>query len=386
MKVLVVSQVIPQWYVDVLTHALPQNADIDIITGSKVKGNVISSPQHDATSFKSRLICWWKHFKFINKWIKQNKHNHYDLIFAVSNPPINSYVGLKLKKVFSAPFIYMNWDLYPQCIDYMVENPVVHFMCKCWHLWNSNNYPKIDKILTIGDVVAKSINSELRNKIDIKVIPIGVDTKLMRPVLREENIFCLKHDLTDKFIILYSGKMGYGHNIEMIIEAAKKLRNYRDVVFVFIGNGQKYELVKAEAEKEDNSNILLFPFQDSEMFPYSMACGDVGVVTEEEKMAHLFMPSKTYSMMACGMPILGVCTDHDDLYGVITENEIGYAVTDGKADTFAEYVLKLYNDKEKLFALKENSRNAAIKFYDISAVERQYKELFEKYLSGRDEK
>lgn len=237
-------------------------------------------------------------------------------------------------------------------------------------------------MLTIGDVVAQSINAELKKKIDISVIPIGVNTNQIKPVLRQENIFCEQNGLMDKFIVLYSGKMGYGHNIELIIEAAKKLKDNKDIVFVFIGNGQKYELVKNAAE--ENENIMVFPLQPAEIFPYSMACGDVGVVTEEEKMAHLFMPSKTYSMMACGMPVLGVCTDCDDLYNVISENKIGYAVTDGSADTFAQYVKKLYDEREQLEALKARARECAVEKYEITEIEKQYKTVFEKYLHYGD--
>ena len=37
-QVLIVSQVIPQWYVDVLAEALEEGVHIDIITGSNVRG------------------------------------------------------------------------------------------------------------------------------------------------------------------------------------------------------------------------------------------------------------------------------------------------------------------------------------------------------------
>ena len=52
-QILIVSQVIPQWYVDVLTDALGEEVHIDIITGSNVIGNIIKSPGHDADSLKS---------------------------------------------------------------------------------------------------------------------------------------------------------------------------------------------------------------------------------------------------------------------------------------------------------------------------------------------
>ena len=72
-QVLIVSQVIPQWYVDVLTDALGEGVHIDIITGSNVRGNVIKSPKHEADSLKSRLVCWYRHFRFVNQWIKENQ-------------------------------------------------------------------------------------------------------------------------------------------------------------------------------------------------------------------------------------------------------------------------------------------------------------------------
>ena len=86
-RVLIISQVIPQWYVDLLTRALGESVQIDIITGSNVKGNVIHSPGYDAGSFKSRLISWYKHYQFMKRWTKENKKQSYNLIFAVSNPP-----------------------------------------------------------------------------------------------------------------------------------------------------------------------------------------------------------------------------------------------------------------------------------------------------------
>jgi len=318
--------------------------------------------------------------RFMKKWIKNNKDKHYDLIFAVSNPPVNSYVGLKLKKVFKAPFLYMNWDIYPQCIDYMIKNPLVHIGCKFWHRWNSKNYKKIDKMLTIGNVVAESINNDIKNKIDIDVIPIAVDTNRLKPIDKAENPFCEKHGLKDKFVVLYSGKMGYGHNIELILAAAERLKKNKDILFMFIGEGQKYELVKKAIKNQKESNINLLPFQPEDILPFSMASGDVGIVAEEKEMAHLFMPSKTYSMTACAMPVIGLCSENDDLQRLIENNELGFAVKDENVDTLCEAIEKLYNEKETLNRYKERARKCTEEKFAFSVVEENYKALFEKYL------
>ena len=379
-QVLIVSQVIPQWYVDVLAEALGEGVHIDIITGSNVRGNVIKSPKHEADSLKSRLVCWYRHFRFVNQWIKENQSIHYDLVFAVSNPPINSYLGLKLKKKFQVPFIYMNWDIYPQVIESTIKNPAVKVICRLWHEWNSVNYPQINQMLTIGEQMAVSINNSLREKIKITCIPIAADIGLLQPMEKQENPFCQEYGLCDKFIVLYSGKMGMGHNIEVILEAARVLQNQRKICFVFIGNGPKYPMVEQFIKENQTENIKLFPLQPDNIFPYSMACGDIGIVTQEASMAHLFMPSKVYSMMACGEAIVGICTNKDDLYSLLENNPIGIAVTDESADTLAREILHLYMDKVTLERYKKCARITAEEKFSSITVTKQYKELFKRYM------
>ncbi|MBR3779238.1 MAG: glycosyltransferase family 4 protein [Clostridia bacterium] len=378
-NVLIVAQVIPQWYVDLLTDALGPDVHVDIITGSEVRGNVIPSPLHDPRSFASRLRCWWRHYRFLCGWIRRNRHRHYDLVFAISNPPINSYVGLKLKKVFQAPFVYMNWDIYPQIIDLTIRNPLVHLVCSWWKGWNNRNYKKIDRMLTIGEVMGESINADLKRPIRVDVMPIAVNTRFLMPMDKLDNPFCREHGLSNKFVVLYSGKMGYGHNIEMILSAAEQLHTYEDIVFVFIGEGQKADLVR-DAVEQGAANLRLFPLQPEETFRYSMACGDVGLVSEEESFAHLFMPSKTYSMLACGMPVIGICSEHDDLKRLIVDEGVGATVSDGQASSLCRCILDLYEDREKRMAVKEKARLCAEQRFDLAVIQQQYTALFKELL------
>lgn len=380
-NVLVVSQVIPQWYIDTLRNALGEESHIDVITGSDVTGvNVIPSPRHDARSFKSRLICWVKHYRFIKKWMNSNKHTHYDLIFAVSNPPINAAIGLKLKKLFDAPFVYMNWDLYPQVIEYGVRNVVGKTVSRLWHRWNNRNYPKIDRMLTIGNVMAETINNSLERKIKIDVLPVAVDTVRLRPIEKANNPFAVEHHLTDKFVVLYSGKMGVGHNIELILAASQQLKQYSEIKFVFIGDGPKYEVVKRFMAENNSPNILLLPLQQEEMFPFSIACGDIGIVSQEASMAHLFMPSKTYSMMACGEAIIGIGSEHDDLKCLIERTNVGFNISRKDVRYLANCILKLYDNCEMLNSFKSNARRIAESEYSISVMQSRYSKLFNRLL------
>lgn len=379
-RILIISQVIPQWYVDLLTNAAGLDVQIDIITGSDVKGNVIHSPEHDSRSFKSRLISWYKHYRFVINWVKKNRTRSYDLIFAVSNPPINPIIGLKLKKLFNAPFVYMNWDLYPQVIEETIHNPLAKIVCRVWHNWNNKHYPQIDMILTIGNVMAESMKKSLHTDINVSVLPIAVDTEYLKPVAKEDNQFATQYNLTNKFVVLYSGKMGTGHNIELILEVAELLKNNKQIQFVFIGFGPKYSIVERYISDHQSCNIILLPLQSNDVFPFSMACGDVGIVTQEAKMSNLFMPSKTYSMMACGQAILGICTNHDDLNTLITQEDIGISITDQSATAVAASIEELWSNPEMLLAYQKQSRIIAEEKYSIEIIQKLYSSLFQELL------
>ena len=372
-NILIISQVIPQWYVDLLTKSLGPDSQIDIITGSNVHGRIIKSPTFNSSSFKSRLVSWYRFYRFVTKWAARNT-TKYDLIFATSNPPINSAIGLKLKKNFGAPFVFMSWDLYPQVIRAAIHNPVATVVCRAWSSWNARNYPKIDRILTIGSVMASSIKADINKNIDVRVIPIGVDTEQMKPIAKQDNLFCIQNGLIDQFVVLYSGKMGIGHNIEMILSAAESLKDHEDITFIFIGEGPKYKIVE-EYEKR-LKNIKLFPWQSDDIFPFSMACGDIGIVTQEISMSHLFMPSKVYSMMACGEAVIGICTGNDDLSALIKEEGIGLTVTDDEPNTLRDKILTIYSDESKRNCFNGNSRKVAVEKYDLSVIKGRYSDLF----------
>jgi glycosyltransferase involved in cell wall biosynthesis len=180
--------------------------------------------------------------------------------------------------------------------------------------------------------------------------------------------------------------MGMGHNLELILGAAKKLEEEKDIKFVFIGEGPKYNTIQQFAEENSSKNILLLPLQDEETFPYSMACGDVGIVTQEASMAHLFMPSKVYSMMACGEAIVGVGTDKDDLYKLIDDNGIGLSVLNDSLDQLVNAILKLRDDEMFLKKCQERARNVAEQKYDLQVVHQLYRQMFDQVLKNVEAK
>lgn len=386
MNILILSQSLAQYELDQIVASFPNGTDFVMLTGSKLEHkcvHIVRTASHDSRSLKSRLFCWAKYRRDVKSWIKTNKLQ-FDLIYGISNPPINSMIGCYLKKKLNAPFVYMNWDIYPQIVEETYSNTLIKIICGFWHRINSRNYPQIDQMITIGKVMSESINKPLKNKINIEIIPIACNVDKMIPREKETNPFIQEKGLEGKFIILYSGKLGYGHNIRIILGAAKKLENYEDIVFVFVGKGPRCEEVSAYIEN-GGANVRLYPYQPEEIIPYSIASGDIGVVSQEAKLAHLFLPSKTYNLMACGIPVIGLCSDHDDLQYLLETTKVGIPLIENNADKMAESILSLYQNKDKRKQMSVKAREVACREYSEKVVLEKYRALFERVISGEND-
>lgn len=372
----ILAQALGEKYVEMLEKAY--DGELVVLTGSTIKENarrrVYKTCKYNANSFKSRVFSWILFCADVFKILKHEKLN-IDIVFAVSNPPINSVIAYRLKKRYKCKVIFMDWDIYPQIVERTFRNPLIQLVCKYWHKMNNYIFPKIDLILTIGEHMKKNIESNIRNPINIKVLSLFTDCNRLKPVAKDENDFCMKYMLHEKIVFIYSGKMGMGHNLDIILEAAKKMKSEEKIQFLLIGEGQRYKTVEDRICKEQIQNVILLPFQPEEIFPLSLACGDVAIVTQESLLADLFLPSKAYDMMAVGMPIIGICTKEDDLADLILENEIGTIVTDNQVESLVKTIKRFAEDVELRKTYARNARKRALEKYDEAVVAEQYKKM-----------
>lgn len=379
--VLVVSQVIQKQFYDVIEQALDGIAKIEIITSSRIREEIQKAPDYDETSIKSRFMSWVNFFCFMQKWRKNNKGKHYDLIFVSSNPPVNVWMGLRLKRDFHVPVIFTHWDIYPQVIECSFHNIFTKIICKIWHYWNNVNYRKYNLMIANGPAEAELIKKSVRGSVKIIDLPFGVNTEQLKPIRRKDNLFRINNHLNDKFVVLYSGNMGAGHNIEIILKAAAQLRRINEIVFVFIGHGIKKTLVEKYIAKYPYHNVLLFPLQPAETFTYSMSCADIAIVAQNEANSMIAYPSKAFSYMACGEALIGIGGKDGDLRRLIDTYSIGEYVEGNDATELAGKIVKLYKDKDILQKYKENSRNTAVDMMDIGIVKEKYRKLFLYYMN-----
>ncbi len=250
------------------------------------------------------------------------------MLFFVSNPPFLSLIGYFLKKLRRQRYVVLVYDIHPDLLIRLGRLKETGLIARLWHRMNRIVYENAEIVFTLGDYMAANLES----KFDVSktkagkviVIPPWVDTDFIKPIPKSENWFAKKYDQVEKLTILYSGNLGATHNIESIIEMAKKLKDKEDIHFLIIGEGAKWQLVEKAIEQDKLDNITLLPFQPEDVLPYSMATGDIALVSMQPGTEGLMVPSKAFYYLAAGCYLHFTGNENSEIGALCRENNCGY--------------------------------------------------------------
>jgi hypothetical protein len=126
-----------------------------------------------------------------------------------------------------------------------------------------------------------------------------------------------------------------------------------------IGGGAKWSLLARTVREEALDNLTLLGWQSPAVLPCSLATADIAVVTLEEGMAGLALPSKTFSFLATGAALLAICPDASELATLVRRFDCGWVVRTGDVDGFVDIVHRVARGEVDLDAVKRRSRQAA---------------------------
>jgi glycosyltransferase involved in cell wall biosynthesis len=226
-------------------------------------------------------------------------------------------------------------------------------------------------IITLGDRMREALERQVglrAAELKIDVIPNWADTNLIRPITKTENPFALEHNQVDKVTVLYSGNMGITHGLDTLVEAAGRLQGDPRISFLLIGDGLGREQIEGKVVASGLSSVKLLPRQSWEMLPYSLAAGDIAIVTQASGSEHLSLPSKVYSLMAAGCAVVA-CTDGEsDLAELVKTRKLGSVCAQGDAPAVADAISQMASNEDLLSQCRTRARNTAVEQYSLQAV------------------
>ena len=319
----------------------------------------------------------------IIQYFKGCRAKDIDLIFAASTPPTQGLLCALIKKKLKVPFIYNLQDIFP---DSLVNTGLTKKESLLWKIGRkieNFTYKNADIIIVISNDIKKNIVEKGVSVEKIRVIPNWIDTDKVKPVLREDNKLFDELEISRNFFyVTYAGNLGYAQGISTILDAAEILKNRNDVQFVIFGEGAEKESIENRIKRI--KNVKLFPLMSQERVAEVYSLGDVSLVTCKKGFAKGAIPSKTYSIMATGTPII-LCFDNDsELWNLIKDNDCGYLCDADNARMLAEVIVEAKENKQILNIKSNNVLALVNKKYSRNRGTSAYISLIHELINQKD--
>jgi len=249
-------------------------------------------------------------------------------LLIVSHPPFLAFAGYVLRKLKGQRYVYLVHDVFPDAaiaLGYISPNGLVS---KIWDAVNGLSVRHAARVIVLGESMKGIMlrkGGPFTDPNRFHVIHNWADEDFIKPLAKSENWFARQHGLENKFVVLYSGNIGRSHDLETVIAAAERLRD-REMVFLFIGDGGKRRKLEVLAEERGLRNVRFLPYQPREALPFSLTSADVSLVALEKGIEGLSMPSKLYSILAVGRPIIALVERDFEVARIIESAGCGRSV------------------------------------------------------------
>jgi colanic acid biosynthesis glycosyl transferase WcaI len=296
------------------------------------------------------------------------------VVWVHTTPPI---LGILLSRIClfkGRKFVYILLDILPEGLIRLGNISRSNLMIRLWHKQFVMALKNSEKIVVIGRDIKQyviDICQECSSKVEY--IPHWQDDNLISPVDFSKDEFILEKGIKDKFIVQYSGNIGIWNEVRAMGQAVK--RNTENVFYIFVGEGIRKQELLREFELENQKNVLIMPFQDSNNFNNVLNASHVHLVTLKEGLQGMAVPCKIYGILAAGRPVIALVPDNSEIAYVVKEENCGIVVSPEDTDGLIKAIILLKNNDALRIQMGINGRRAFENKYTTRIAAEKYKAL-----------
>lgn len=294
-----------------------------------------------------------------------------DVVMAMSPPLTLGLVGAVAARAARCRFVFNIQDVFP---DAVVATGAVtnRYLIGLARWLERRSYAGSDVVTVLSEDLARNLRAKMpaARSNDVVVIPNFVDTEAITPHDRMTT-YRAEHGIGAEPVVMYAGNVGFSQSLEMVIAAARALA---DVTFVINGDGAaRAELRAAGAGL---ANLRFVDPQPAERLGEVLASADVHLVTLRAGLGAVSVPSKTYSILAAGRPVLAAIDADTEVPRILTASGAGLVVPPDDEGQFIAALADLVADSAGRAQMQVGARQWVQGAASPAAVAAQYLEVF----------
>ena len=299
-----------------------------------------------------------------------------DKLFSVTNPAFLIIVLGMFKKIKKFEYTLLVYDVFPENLlaaKILKEDSLVYKIAKKIFDWA---YRQADHLIVIGRDMQELIGEKTNNTIPMSLITNWCDVDNVIPLPKKENIIIKSFDLEEKIVFAFVGNFGRVQGIEKLLEVASFVNNPK-FRLLFIGDGALLPQIKEYIKNNPNGKVIYAgSYPSSEQNNFLNAC-DVAIVSLNNSMYGLGVPSKSYYNMAAQKPLFYLGDENSEIGLVINEYNIGWVVNNLTTKQIAAKIDEILDDNIDFQDYGIRARKVVEENFSKEIVLNKYKNLFQ---------
>jgi colanic acid biosynthesis glycosyl transferase WcaI len=308
-------------------------------------------------------------------------HRGVDLYITQTNPLLIVPTAALAAFLRRKPLLIIAQDLYPEALFVSGAASASSLSGRLLTRLFAWSYRRAECVVALGPVMRQRIVEKGVAPERIRVISNWA-TGDLQSIGDRENPLRKEWGLGERFVVLYSGNLGLGHEFRTLLEGVRRARTLgADIHVVFIGGGTRLlETCRLVSALDLEDRVTFKGFVPAEFLPFSLGLADLAVVTLRQGFEGVIVPSKVLGYMARAIPILYVGPD-GDVAQMIRDAECGDCCLPGDSEGVGLALRRASSERTLLRRWGDNAQRCYATRYTRRAGLDQYVDVVQRVLT-----
>lgn len=249
-----------------------------------------------------------------------------DVGFVYSTPATTAIPGMALRALRGVPYVVQILDMWPQTVvsSGFLDEARTGRTERVLQRFCDAVYRRATTIAVTSPGMRALVEDRGVAPSKIEFVPNWADESCFVPGVATPELI-QEFGPFRPFTAMYAGNFGEMQALHHVIEAARLLRDERDIGFVLVGAGVTEGHLRAQAAASGLDNVRFLPAQPFNRMSGVLALGDVQLISlKDVPVFRSTLPSKVQGNLASGRPIIGAVAG--DAAAVIAASGAGFVV------------------------------------------------------------
>jgi colanic acid biosynthesis glycosyl transferase WcaI len=294
-----------------------------------------------------------------------------DVVLVMSPPLTLGLTGWVVSVLRRSRLVFNIQDVFPDAAveTGAITNPRVIAAAR----WLERvSYHRSDVVTVLSEDLAENLRAKVapQRRNDVVVIPNFVDTAELVRSSRHTD-YRRQLGVGDSMVVMYAGNLGLSQSLELVLAAARALPEVN-----FVINGEGSGRAELERQAEGLANLVFVDYQPAERLNEVLASGDIHLVPLRAGLGRVSVPSKTYSILAAGRPVLAAIDPGTEVPRILEASGAGVWVPPDDEAAFVAALREMVADPDRCAQMGANGRRWVETSASPRAVAVAYEAIF----------